>query len=289
MDVQDPNFSLFTKRKRSDDLFNFRNSDIRLWPHRLLYVPEMHSYPRQEGDKYREDQQPRYNILTYTWGRWQRLFGEGEAINVNGISWHVPAVDPNIFSAEIFESILKRVAQGVGWVRVHIACIDQEDPNEGADEIGRQAGIFANADEIFGWLYHSPISRPQQFVDLLFDLADRAETLHESMVEFAYVSDSEASSTGSSFTPHLILDEEWRDQVMESLNILDRDPWFSSLWTLQETFLRSNATLLSKEGIGPIRKGYVGVFYFHSLVAWSQIKDNKRQSGRLRRRHLFIG
>ena len=278
MDAQDSHLSQLSKRIRSDDVFNFRQSDIRLWPRRLLYVPEMQSYPRQEGDKYREDNQPRYNIITYTWGRWQRPFGEGEAIHVNGISWHIPAVDPSIFSAESFESILKRVAQGVDWVWVDVACIDQEDPIEGADEIGRQAGIFAGADELFVWLHHSPISRLQQFVDLLFDIADRAETLYEDMVEFAYVSDSEASSTGSTFTPHLVLDEEWRDQVMESLNILDRDPWFSSLWTLQEAFLRSDATLLSKEGMGPIRKGYVGVFYSHLLIAWNQINDTIKRS-----------
>ncbi|KAL8785651.1 MAG: hypothetical protein Q9195_008548 [Heterodermia aff. obscurata] len=237
----------------------------------------MQSYLRQEGNTYREVKEPRYNILTYTWGRWQRPFGHGQAIHVNGISWQIPAVDPQIFSVELFGSILKRVAQGVDWVWVDVACIDQEDPIEGADEIGRQAGIFQGADEVFIWLHHSPISRLQQFLDLLFELADRAELLDDSMVEFEYASDSETSPIRSDFTPILLLDKEWRDQVMESLNILDRDPWFSSLWTLQEAFLRSDASILSKEGIGPIRKGFVGALYFHLLIAWNHIKTVVRR------------
>ncbi|KAL8670783.1 MAG: hypothetical protein Q9168_004705 [Polycauliona sp. 1 TL-2023] len=273
--LDDEDLRLFhsTRQVRSDDVFTFRDENTAQWPRRLLYVPEMHSYLRKEGQIYRDEQHPHYNILTYTWGRWRRPCGKGQAISVGGVSWQIPAVDPDIFSAESFESILKRVAQGVDWVWVDVACINQEDPIEGDDEIGRQTGIFSNADEVFVWLHHSPISSLQLFFDRLLRLADRAEALDMSMAEFEYASDSEASPTSDIFTPYLLLDEDWRHHVMVSLDILDEEPWFSSLWTLQESFLRPSATILSKEGKTPSRTGYAGVYYFNLLRAWGSIHD----------------
>ncbi|KAL6412555.1 hypothetical protein AUP68_03758 [Ilyonectria robusta] len=36
--------------------------------------------------------------------------------------------------------------------------------------------------------------------------------------------------------------------IHDHLGQLFKDPWFSSLWTLQETFLRQDVVLLSQEG-----------------------------------------
>ncbi len=75
--------------------------------------------------------------------------------------WKTPAVDPSIFTAQEFESVIKRVGNGLNWVWIGITCIDQDNPIVGDDEIERQAGIFGNADDASTWLHRSPTIRLQ--------------------------------------------------------------------------------------------------------------------------------
>ncbi|CAI6336112.1 unnamed protein product [Periconia digitata] len=41
----------------------------------------------------------------------------------------------------------------------------------------------------------------------------------------------------------------WSETVLNSLQTVFDDPWFSSLWTLQEAFLRTDAYILGREGV----------------------------------------
>jgi hypothetical protein len=43
------------------------------WPQRLLHIPTMTSYEKESGDIYCQTQRPDYNILSYTWGRWEDI------------------------------------------------------------------------------------------------------------------------------------------------------------------------------------------------------------------------
>ena len=260
------------------DPFSLRQPVLSEWPRRLLFLPEMRSYEREPGNLYRDVIEPRYNILSYTWGRWQLLPGEGQAIDVDGISWNIPAVDPLVFTAQEFELILKRIGDGVDWVWVDVACIDQENPLIRDDEIGRQAGIFGNADEAFIWLHHSPTLRLQHFVDVLFEIANRVEGDQEDFVDFGEGAVSVRWSENLNDMPSCMSEDTWAEDVMESLDILDRDPWFSSLWTLQEAFLRGDARILSREGVELKRVGFESVGLASLLAAWGQIHEAIRRT-----------
>ncbi|KAL4908407.1 hypothetical protein BDW74DRAFT_175089 [Aspergillus multicolor] len=47
----------------------FDNDDI--WPRRLLHVSTMTSHKWQPGSRYNGQREPRYNAISYTWGRWR--------------------------------------------------------------------------------------------------------------------------------------------------------------------------------------------------------------------------
>ena len=266
-------FRPVAKEGCSQDVFSLRQPVLAEWPRRLLFVPEMRSYERQMGNVYNGQVEPHYSILSYTWGRWQLPPGEGDAINVDGISWKIPAVRPHIFTASAFASVLNLISQGFGWVWVDIACIDQEDSIIGDDEIGKQAAIFGNAEEAFIWLHHSPIVQLQSFSDTLLELANKLEGDQERIVDFGHGGVSIRWSEDTDSIPSCIFDDAWANDVLKSLEILNRDPWFSSLWTLQEAFLRGDARVLSKEGLLLERGGYERIALCSILSAWAQIDE----------------
>jgi len=81
------------------------------WPRRLLHIPTLTSYAWQPGNIYGEVQEPKYNAITYTWGRW-RLF-EGQMphvqavpISIDGDAWAILRVDPKHFTAEEFQNVI---------------------------------------------------------------------------------------------------------------------------------------------------------------------------------------
>ncbi|KAL8712187.1 MAG: hypothetical protein Q9220_003621 [cf. Caloplaca sp. 1 TL-2023] len=269
-------------------VFSLRQQILSEWPRRLLYVPDMYSFERQPGNVYGDVAEPRYNILSYTWGRWQVPYGRVEPLHVNGISWKIPSVDPNIFTAQQLASVLRHVAHEVDWIWLDVACIDQEDPLIGDDEIGRQAGIFGNAEQAFIWLHHSPFAQLQSLVDSLFDVADRAEA---DQLGVAKSEDEDVPvrwSKGYIFTPNAVTDERWAEDVMSTLSLLDQDPWFSSLWTLQESFLRGDATVLSKEGHQLKRIGYSVVSLASLTTAWGQIHEAVERTLKNDIRHVTL-
>jgi hypothetical protein len=193
------------------------------WPRRLLRVSEWTSYKRREATDresvlYGRAKNPEYNILSYTWGRFQAKPSEnGSSIDVAGISWTIPRIhydpDQGGFNREAFERVLEVVARGVDFIWLDIACVPQGSDiqntdleAEADDEIGRQAGIFARAKDAYIWLH---------------DLS------------------TEELRSGIRALRH----RKWD----EAKTILG-DRWFSSIWTLQEAFLRKDAVFLSKSG-----------------------------------------
>ncbi|KUI67248.1 hypothetical protein VM1G_03522 [Cytospora mali] len=117
----------------------------KLWPRRLLDIPTMTSIERQDGNKYGGEREPRYSVLSYTWGRFQAFEDDAPRLPVSSVSWKIPAVDETWFTAASFSRVLERIGETSRFVWLDIACIDQEDHAVKLDEVGRQAGIFANA------------------------------------------------------------------------------------------------------------------------------------------------
>ena len=121
----------------------------------------------------------------------------------------------------------------VDFVWLDIACIDQrENEPRSAAEVGRQAVIFDKAKHVVAWLGTIPISTLNP---LLSDL-DRLTTIVGDLVR-------SKGDLQSASAQHIL------DQTYTQLTRLSSDPWFSSLWTLQEVYLRSDTVLMSSDGV----------------------------------------
>ncbi|KUI70491.1 hypothetical protein VM1G_06398 [Cytospora mali] len=205
------------------------------WPRRLLHIPTMTSHERSGKSTYRGSDRPRYSILSYTWGRWEvrQVPGRGPVsmpapLRVEGVPWRIPSIAETHFTAERFQSVINRlgVLGGTEWAWVDIACIDQEDDAVKMDEVGRQASIFKNARTAAIWLSHVPA---------------------ETMVGVLRLPDTDdISRLWVEIDEHEVL-PVMRDISKATASILD-DPWFSSLWTLQELTLRPDAFIFCMKG-----------------------------------------
>lgn len=138
------------------------NDELQLdsWPRRLLHVPTLTSYNWQPGNRYGNAVKPAYNILTYTWGRWELAdtpVKEGlevESIPVKQVPWNIPRIDPNHFTTAQFLHVIRRqypidsmvLEPDVEFVRVDVACLNQTQGHPTSNsERGRQVGIFSRA------------------------------------------------------------------------------------------------------------------------------------------------
>ncbi|KAF2122747.1 hypothetical protein BDV96DRAFT_639314 [Lophiotrema nucula] len=200
------------------------------WPRRLLHVPTLTSYEWQPGNTYNGMRSPTYNVITYTWGRYR--LGEQERLDVHAVPiiidgghWDIPRIDPDHFTAEEFEKAIRMAGTftspptpvPVEFLWLDVACIDQRDGEpRSAAEIGRQGVIFRGACKVFVWL--TSLDRPR---------------LDETL-KGAYGKNS--------------ADDPDPSQIYHMISLFS-DPWFSSLWTLQEACLRGEgALLLSRDG-----------------------------------------
>ena len=207
------------------------------WPLRLLHVPTMTSLERQEGNIYGSFKEPPYSILSYTWGRWEVSDGT-PALKVDGVGWTIPAVDENHFSATQLQKAIWNISlwqqsedpeyRPNEFIWIDIACIDQKDEKVKAFEIGRQAAIFENAESAYIWLSHLDASELRACDEMLYD---SSETL------YAPIEEEELDAVDI---------DAWTESFLRLLEVLLQDPWFTSLWTLQEMYLRADAKILSK-------------------------------------------
>ncbi|KAI3392702.1 hypothetical protein diail_5259 [Diaporthe ilicicola] len=181
---------------------------------------------------------PRYSILSYTWGRWQvREAGRKHPpVGITGVDWDIPSIAETHFTAESFGTIVKRLGAlgATDWAWIDIACIDQKDDEIKMDEVGRQVSIFRNAATPFVWLCHTKINEFYEAIELLASenwnlFRERQHTEQTGLVR--------------------------QQPVLRALEGIEKamakflsDPWFSSLWTLQEFILRPDAIVLDRYG-----------------------------------------
>ncbi|KAL8387983.1 hypothetical protein RB595_009530 [Gaeumannomyces hyphopodioides] len=131
----------------------------------------MTSYVRTGADTYNGVVAPRYNILSYTWGRYQdRSKTPGPALPVRGVDWPIPPILESHFTVAAFERAIRRATsclrdgnrgsrERCDWLWVDIACIPQEHKGESPEardlrqqEIAKQVEIFKRAHTAFAWL-----------------------------------------------------------------------------------------------------------------------------------------
>lgn len=224
----------------------------------------MTSVPWAPGNFYGNDLEPRYIAISYTWGRWRLKAGvqtDVEALQVNGITWDMPRVDPSHFTAADFKNIVQSVAKPfsqykrksdllqrcsrstdqesglqnpdepsttIEYVWIDVACIDQTNGSaEMAVEIGRQAKIFKGATMAFIWL----------------------TTLSREGYRAQYARNKQSGQDKRACARSRLESKraDW-DAVRTEVEQLSLDPWFSSLWTLQEAYLCPRAVFMTREG-----------------------------------------
>ncbi|KAL9064109.1 MAG: hypothetical protein Q9161_009080 [Pseudevernia consocians] len=181
------------------------------------------------------------------------------AIRIKGTFWNIPRIDPIHFTAEKLRSIIAGTADPhpsesdasrVELLWLDVSCIDQTPASrEKAQEIGRQAKIFRGAEHVFVWL-----------------------TTHDQSFNTVWASEMEPRfqlMCGPTF--HTCVDiRDWTMEVTMIVADFLADPWFSSLWTLQETFLSPEAVILS----GDAMKSSIDLFRLRFISeAFETIKD----------------
>ena len=174
------------------------------WPQRLLHIPSMKSLTRQPGNWYGCHHDPEYSALSYTWGRFKLASVENldvKAIEITGVDWTIPRIRPNHFTVDNFQQIINRIQElGTKFLWLDVACIDQrEKSRDGQLEVGRQAAIFQRAKKTYIWLTTIAIGD----CEVLLDVA-----------------------SNSIYVDH-----------MNFIERILKDPWFKSIWTLQEAHL----------------------------------------------------
>jgi hypothetical protein len=204
------------------------------WPRRLLHVASMTSYQWQPGNCYGSACCPKYNAISYTWGRFREEDESHQVrtLKIKGITWPVPRIKTNHFDVETLERVIKDCGKGhekdsehIGYLWIDIACIDQSGSINSNLEIGRQAQIFRHAQHVYIWLGRTSMPRLQE----LHSFWCFWKTLKEDFQSGKY-------------------DQEALENAQAVLKRLNQEPWFSSVWTLQEAYLRKDAVLLSACG-----------------------------------------
>ena len=169
----DYDFALDTDGSQSPLAEDGREGDGRFegigkWPRRLLHVPSMTSMEWKPGDRYGQHVAPRYNAVSYTWGRYDldfpgakksRQYRKTKSIEIKGIEWPVPRISPEHFRVDQFQRLIWRTCEPfdiseekVDFLWLDVACIDQNNGPQKLAEIGRQAAIFHGAYRVFIWL-----------------------------------------------------------------------------------------------------------------------------------------
>lgn len=192
--------------------FNWSHTAERYWPRRLLLVEgnKLTSLEKAGHCTYGDFHSPSYNILSYTWGRWE--VAKGRSLLIHNVPWEIPVIDPLAFTVEAFSRAVQRAARGCRFIWLDIACIDQKDYAIKMDEIGHQAAIFRGAEEAYIWLHRTPLELLSEYI-----IGNHGAELYSDI---------------------------WLERRLLCMNRIFDDPWFSSTWTLQEAFLRTNATLI---------------------------------------------
>ncbi|KAI1741806.1 heterokaryon incompatibility protein-domain-containing protein [Xylaria scruposa] len=231
------------------------------WPRRLLHIPTLTSYERSDNNTYNGIKEPGYTILSYTWGRFQVKDPDvGASLPIKGVSWDIPAIQESHFTVDQFHKVLNVMRfHDTEWAWVDIACIDQENIKIKMDEVGKQVSIFRTAKWAFVWLSHSS----SETCFRSFNLIDRI------------------NGVWSDYVRHDASAEEMKlllRYLREAFDSICLDPWFTSLWTLQELMLRNDAFVISSEGVivtqcvpdYTVRGGVsnLNAFYKEQVSAW---------------------
>jgi hypothetical protein len=228
----------------------------------------MTSFERQGDSTYNGIPEPRYSVLSYTWGRFTaKTESDGSRLEIGGVTWAIPAIDKHrAFNAAEFENVIKQtsVISGNRFVWVDVACIDQENITVKMEEIGRQAGIFANARAAFVWLWTAALDELRESIDNMagvLSIWPKAANLAQWLsLEGPDSITTRSKQDQDGCSEH---DAAALERLRRAVYTILGDWWFSSLWTLQEQGLKEDAWVLSREGL-PVENEEIDSEYYES-------------------------
>lgn len=179
---------------------------------------------------------PEYLAVSHTWGRWR--LPNAPWIRFDGVPWKVP--QNSRFKVENLPEILQNLPYDYVWI--DLFTIPQEESSTELiglqkAEIGRQATIFQHASTTVAWLNDITSWSGTQAVVQWLCVAFLRISGELSVNGFTEWDANWTASFPNSFTELYHEPEPFNLQV---------NPWFTSLWTLQEVCLRPDMLLCNR-------------------------------------------
>jgi hypothetical protein len=207
-----------------------------------------------------------YVCVSHTWGRYREK--EKPAIKVPGVPWMIPRNSK--FEVDTLPEQLV-TAFGTGYVWFDLLCIPQDRSERALIEISRQAAIFGNAVSVVAWLNDAlswnGLRTVAKWLSLFY--------LHTSVaVDGGYYNVLELPEDSDEFDDDAIELYLWDPEYLpgqtqegqDNADIAAPVPWFTSLWTLQETCLRPDMVLCNRNW-EPLKAGPQTVIPLDHVVA----------------------
>jgi len=179
---------------------------------------------------------PEYIAISHTWGRWST----GKSVKVNGVPWKVP--QNTKFKVKQLAKMLHKLPGGLKYVWMDLLCIPQDRSEDGAREIARQAKIFQEARFAIAWLNDvESFEGLRRIIEwqALEMLVISGEQCQHSLASLRKTAWSAIYGKQSG----LLLP---RNGPL-TFEFIQPNPWFTSLWTLQEVCLRPDMWLCAKD------------------------------------------
>ncbi|KAI1746154.1 hypothetical protein F4680DRAFT_463449 [Xylaria scruposa] len=178
---------------------------------------------------------PEYTVISHTWGRWVK----DQPVEVTGVPWKVPQND--LFNVKNLPRHLARIPTETRYVWIDLFCIPQDGSIRGAQEVARQAAIFKNAKSAIAW-----------FSDVwTFDALQRL--VKWQLLHLLSYSIKEPTAC-QNMIGRIFRSLAWKQTGLlkprhgkTSVENIQLNAWFTSLWTLQEAVMRPDLWLCASD------------------------------------------
>ena len=216
-----------------------------------------------------------YTAVSHTWGRYQyRDYRDFPKVYLEGLKeWSLP--QNSKFKVEQLPNILASVPFGTPYVWFDLVCIPQEPTDErlitiSKNEIGRQAKIFRRAKFAVAW----------------FNDVNSWKSMNATIcrLSLSFLQEGYEDNFPRSILDLPVLNHDSNLELFDDaseMNDMPEDcmnPWFSSLWTLQEVCLRPDMRLCNKEwevlAVGKERNLHIGMDDLIALAAGGRFRAN---------------
>ena len=196
-----------------------------------------------------------YLAISHTWGRWE--IG-GKTRRITGVPWAVP--QNSRFEVKNLPYLLTRLPFSVAYVWIDLLCIPQDNSRPEFEaikrqEISRQASIFSGAACAMAWLNDIADWRGlRQALEWLsiryFKLFNSGPPMTDHIHNMGVteeVLENLLDSTTSRVDMSIGLCDGTTSLPQGLTTVNNMSSWFSSLWTLQEAFLRPDMLLCNSK------------------------------------------